>query len=221
MPCDPEQHHRRSIRLPGYDYAEPGACFVTICTKDRLCLFGEVVAGEMRLNAAGHIAHQCWSDIPNHFPHVQLDAFIVMPNHVHGILVIAHHAAPDDVGARHVGARHAVPLQPPAVTPPPTASRNPAVEQFGKPVHGSIPTIVRSFKSAATRHINILRGTPGAPVWQRNYYEHIIRTEDALRRIRQYIVTNPMRWHLDRENPDRTGRNPDEEMWFGSIPPNV
>lgn len=98
MPCDPEQHHRRSIRLPGYDYAEPGACFVTICTKDRLCLFGEVVAGEMRLNAAGHIAHQCWSDIPNHFPHVQLDAFIVMPNHVHGILVIAHHAAPDDVG---------------------------------------------------------------------------------------------------------------------------
>jgi len=117
---------------------------VTICTKDRLCLFGEVVAGQMRLNDAGCIAHQCWTDIPNHFPHVQLDAFIVMPNHVHGILVIAHHAAPDDVGARH------------AVPQPPTASHNPTVEQFGKPVHGSIPTIVRSFKSATTKRINAL-----------------------------------------------------------------
>jgi hypothetical protein len=95
------------------------------------------------------------------------------------------------------------------------ASPNPTVEQFGKPVHGSLPTIVRSFKSATTRHINILRGTPGAPVWQRNYYEHIIRNEDALHRIRQYIATNPLRWHLDRENADRTGRNPDEKMWFG------
>ncbi|GIW92825.1 MAG: hypothetical protein KatS3mg110_0866 [Pirellulaceae bacterium] len=220
MPYDQEKHHRRSIRLPGYDYAQPAAYFVTICTKDRLCLFGEVVAGEMRLNDAGCIAHQCWTDIPDHFPHVQLDAFIIMPNHVHGILVIAHHAAPNVVGARHalvmdgvrpVGARHAVPLPPPR-----TASHNPTGEQFGKPVHGSIPTIVRSFKSATTRHINILRGMPSTPVWQRNYYEHIIRNEASLQRIRQYIATNPIRWHLDRENPDCTGRNPDEEVWFGS-----
>ncbi|MCL6444977.1 MAG: hypothetical protein K6T83_16245 [Alicyclobacillus sp.] len=144
MKYDPEKHNRRSIRLKGYDYSQPGAYFVTIVTQDRACLFGGVVDAEMRLNDAGCIAHQCWTDIPNHFPHVQLDAFIVMPNHVHGILVIAHHAAPDDVGARH------------AVPQPPTASHNPTVEQFGKPVHGSIPTIVRSFKSATTKRINAL-----------------------------------------------------------------
>jgi len=196
MPYDPERHHRRSIRLKGYDYTQPGAYFVTIVTQNRACLFGEVVEGQMRLNEAVHLAQRCWTDIPNHFPHVQLDAFIIMPNPVHGILVIAHHAAPDDVGARH-----AVPQ------PPRTASHTPTVEQFGKPVHGSIPTIVRSFKSATTRHINILRGTPGAPVWQPNYYEHIIRDERSLNRIREYIVTNPLRWHLDHENPARTGRN--------------
>ncbi|GIV52421.1 MAG: hypothetical protein KatS3mg038_2942 [Candidatus Kapaibacterium sp.] len=226
MVYDSQKHHRRSIRLKGYDYTQPGAYFVTIVTKDRVCLFGQVVEGQMRLNAVGHIAQQCWTDIPNHFPHVELDAFIIMPNHVHGILVItdvgARHAVPPDVD---VGARHAVPLPtvplptapPPTVPQPPTVSIHPTVEQFGKPVHGSIPTIVRSFKSAATRYINILRGTPGAPVWQRNYYEHIIRNEDALNRIREYIATNPLRWQLDRENPDRTGRNPDEEMWFGTI----
>ncbi|GBD05453.1 hypothetical protein HRbin20_01036 [bacterium HR20] len=81
----------------------------------------------------------------------------------------------------------------------------------------SLGSFVAGFKSATTRQINEIRQTPRAPVWQRNYYEHIIRSDDALHRIREYIVTNPMRWHLDRENPDRTGRNPDEGMWFGTI----
>ncbi|GIW45213.1 MAG: hypothetical protein KatS3mg077_2495 [Candidatus Binatia bacterium] len=97
MPYDPERRHRRSIRLKGYDYTQPGAYFVTLCTLNRQCLFGEVVDGQMRLNEAGHVAQRCWADIPNHFPHVQLDAFIVMPNHVHGVLVIAHHV----VGAKN------------------------------------------------------------------------------------------------------------------------
>ena len=105
-----------------------------------------------------------------------------MPNHIHGIIVL------DGI----VGERHAVPLQPNA---------DPKhVEQFGKPVSGSIPTIVRSFKSAAARHINIRRDSPGIPVWQRNYYEHIIRDENALHQIRRYIIHNPLNWKTDEQN---------------------
>ncbi|MGC8719442.1 MAG: transposase [Thermodesulforhabdaceae bacterium] len=184
---DPTCHHRRSIRLKKYDYTQPGAYFITICTHERAHLFGEVVDGHMRLNNAGRIAEQCWRDIPAHFPHVELDAFVIMPNHVHGVLWIV-----DNVGARH------------AVPPPPTDH----VEQFGKPLPGSIPTIVRAFKSAVTQRINAWRNTPGAPVWQRNYYEHIIRDEYILNTIRQYIIENPLRWHLDRYNPDRIGNDP-------------
>ena len=180
---DPDKHHRRSIRLPGYDYTQAGAYFVTVCTWNRECLFGDVVDGEMRLNELGEIVRACWHEIPDHFPHVGSDEFVIMPNHVHGILVI--------VETNVVGARHAVPLQ------------NQCTEQFGKPLAGSIPTIIRSFKSAVTKRINDLRGTPGVSVWQRNYYEHVIRDEESLNRIRQYIVENPRRWHLDRENPDR------------------
>lgn len=176
MPCP----NRRSIRLQGYDYTQPGAYFITIVTQDRECLFGEVADGEMRLNEAGRVVEQCWLAIPDHFPRAALDAFVVMPNHIHGIVWI-------------VGARHAVPL--PGDVPIPT-------EQFGKPIPGSIPTIIRSFKSATTKRINEYRQTPGLPVWQRNYYEHIIRDDDELNRIRKYIANNPLQWALDRENPD-------------------
>jgi REP element-mobilizing transposase RayT len=89
MPYDPQKHHRRSIRLKGYDYTQPGAYYVTLCTEARQCLFGDVVKGEMRLNSLGHIAFTCWQAIPAHFPHVELDAFVVMPNHLYGILVIS------------------------------------------------------------------------------------------------------------------------------------
>jgi REP element-mobilizing transposase RayT len=163
--------------LREYDYSQTGAYFITICTHERICLFGDIMNGEMRLNDAGWIVQQCWDQIPEHSPHVELGEFIVMPNHVHGIIVIAE--------TPNVGARHAVPLP----------------EKFCKPVPGSIPTIVRSFKSAVTKRINELRNTPGAPVWQRNYYEHIIRNEESLNRIRKYIANNPTQWELDRENP--------------------
>ena len=106
MPYDPQKHHRRSIRLKGYDYTQPGAYYVTLCTKARQCLFGDVIKGEMRLNSLGHIAFTCWQAIPEHFPHVELDAFVVMPNHLHGILVIS-----DTL----VGATHASPLHHPNV----------------------------------------------------------------------------------------------------------
>ena len=105
---DREKHHRRSIRLKGYNYSQPGAYFVTICTHGRECLFGEVVDGRMRLNALGKIARQCWLEIPRHFPHAALDAFVVMPNHVHGIIWIVESQNDDSVGATDVivGARH-------------------------------------------------------------------------------------------------------------------
>jgi len=211
MPYDPEKHHRRSIRLPGYDYAQPGAYFVTICTKDRLCLFGEVVDGEMRLNNIGRVVKEGWFRSADIRQEVQLfpDEFVVMPNHVHGIIWIINDD--DDVGAtrrvaptrwvaHRVGATRRV-----APTDPPRG-----------PASGSIGAIIGQFKSITTKRINALRDMPGAPVWQRNYYEHIIRDERSLHRIREYIATNSLRWHLDRENPDRTGRNPDEEMWLGN-----
>ncbi|MEJ5342476.1 MAG: transposase [Thermogutta sp.] len=213
MRFDPERHHRRSIRLRGYDYTQPGAYFVTVCTQGRASLFGEVADGEMRLNEVGRIVQRCWEAIPEHFPHIELGAFVVMPNHVHGILVIT--GAPHDL----VGSRHAVPLQN-DVPPPNNAliSNNavPLQERLGKPVAGSIPTIVRSFKSAVTREVNALRGTPGAPVWQRNYYEHIIWNEESLQRIREYIWTNPLGWHLDRENPNPTGMD-DFDRWLAAL----
>ena len=189
MRYDPEQHHRRSIRLPGWDCAGAGVCFVTICTHGRACLFGEVVDGETRLSEYGQIVWACWVEIPAHFPHAEMDAFVVMPNHVHGIIMLVEQTG--------VGARHAVPLQ--NGTPP-------RMERFGNPVPGSIPTVIRSFKSAVTKRINALRDAPGAPVWQRNYYEHIVRDEEELGHIRECILGNPADWATDENNPDILNR---------------
>jgi len=141
----------------------------------------------MRVNAWGEIVQGCWHEIPMHFPYVELDAFVVMPNHVHSIIWI-------------MGARHAVPPQPHVNIP--------TAEQFGKPVPGSIPTIVRTFKSAVTKRIHETCAAFDTPLWQRNYYEHIIRNDRALEAIRQYIAENPLRWHLDRYNPTRAADDP-------------
>lgn len=182
MTFNSDIHHRRSIRLHGYDYTQAGAYFITICVHNRECLFGEVVDGEMRLNDAGRVVELCWQAIPEHFPHVELDAFVMMPNHLHGVVFIT--------GAT-VGATHASPLQTPSAP-------------YG-PRRGSIAAIVGSFKSAATKRINEQRATPGSPLWQRNYYEHIIRDENSLTSIRKYIVNNPLQWSMDRENPANVG----------------
>ena len=180
MTYNSEIHHRRSIRLKDYDYSRVGAYFVTVCAKDRSCLFGEIKNGTARLNEYGEIIMKCCHEIPDHFPHVRTDDFIVMPNHIHVIVFI-------------VGARRAVPLQ--------TVG-----EQFAKPVSESLPTIIRSFKSAVTRSSNIFRNSPGQPAWQRNYYEHIIRDDRELQIIREYIRYNPPKWDEDKENPERTSR---------------
>jgi len=176
------EHSRRSIRLDGYDYAVSGAYFVTICTQDHLCLLGEIVDGQMRTNASGQIVQETWRDLPNHYPHVELEAFVIMPNHVHMVIILTQ--GNDLVGA---GFKPAL-VHGPATTP--DASKR----------HG-LAEIVRGFKTFSRRQINKCRGIEGVPLWQRNYYEHIIRHERALNHIRRYILENPARWAQDRENP--------------------
>jgi putative transposase len=186
-------HSRHSIRLRDFDYTSPGAYFVTICARERGSPFGGVADGEIHRTREGQVACETWIGIPEHFLWVTLDDFVIMPDHLHGIIVIndrgggkrcegnvAAVASGDDVGAPH-----AVPLQ--------TIPRQ--TERFGRPVAASVPTIVRSFKAAATRRINELRGTPGAVIWQSGYYEHVVRDEEDLDRIRRYIADNPPRWN--------------------------
>jgi len=135
----------------------------------------------MKLSTIGNIVKHHWLEIPRHFPNVELDEFIVMPNHLHGVILLW--SDEDD----RVGARHAVPL----------------LERYGKPVSGSLPTIMRSFKSAVTKGVNEIRKTQGGTLRQRGFYEHIIRGEDDLNRIRQYVSENVLKWLFDKENPER------------------
>ena len=172
MPYNPDVHHRRSIRLKEYDYTQNGAYFVTIVTYQREPLFGEIVDGVMQLNEWGEIARREWFKTAELRPFVELyeDEFVVMPNHAHGILWMN-----DDVGAE----RRSAPTDMPHVTA------------------GSLGAIVRAYKSAVTYAINAARQTRGMVVWQRNYYEHIIRNDADLNRIRNYIVNNPLKWADD------------------------
>ena len=172
--------HRRSMGLQGYDYSQAGAYFVTCCTHERAFLFGDVVDSDMQMNDAGRVVERCWLAIPNHFPNTDLDAFVVMPNHVHGIVVIT-----DGL----VGAKNFSPL--PQNN---TAARRPT----GTP-SGTIGSIIRGFKIGVTKWFR--DNTDTDTVWQRNYYEHIIRNDESLNRIRQYVLDNPLRWAFDRENP--------------------
>ncbi len=174
-------HHRRSIRLQQHDYSQSGFYFITICTHNRFCLFGSIEHDAMRLNVQGEIAVACWSAIPDHFSHIELDEFIVMPNHVHGILRVVDN---DD------GARRGTACRAPTMTLP--------NEKFGVPVSRSIPTVIRSFKSAVTKAINdLFQSSARCVVWQRNYWERIVRDEFELQRIREYIRNNTVHWAAD------------------------
>jgi REP-associated tyrosine transposase len=172
---------RRSTRLPDYDYAGRGGYFVTLCTQGRMCLFGKVAEGKMLPNPLGEIVRDEWFKTADIRPHMRLhDAeFVVMPNHIHGIIWI---------------------LRDPSSTFVRATGRSPRQSPCG-PRPGSIAAIVAGFKSATTSRINRMRNTPGAPVWQRNYFEHIIRPGESLERIRRYILENPPRWAFDPENP--------------------
>lgn len=173
--------NRKSIRLPGYDYSKPGAYFVTICVKDHTHLFGSIQNSAMRENEFGKIVRKCWNDLPNHYPSVKLDAFVIMPNHIHGIIVILDDDHDDVVAGLK-----------PATTSAPTNTNTPKR-------HG-LSEIIRALKTFSARRINEMRNSPGISVWQRNFYEHIIRNEHALNQIRKYIEANPANWQLNNGN---------------------
>ncbi len=174
---------RRILRLRDYDYTQSGAYFVTIVAQDRACLFGEVVHQRVYLNEAGKMIEKHWLALPQRFSHIETDSFIVMPNHFHSILVVA-------------------PDQRAGTSPAPTAKHMGAV---------ALGHVVGAFKSITTW--DYARGVheQGWPrfrqrLWQRNYYEHVIRDEGDLLRARQYIDANPANWSLDEENPNVAGR---------------
>lgn len=183
-----QDHHRRSIRLKEYDYTQSGFYFLTICTHNRFCLFGAIEHDAMRLSKQGEIAVACWLAIPDHFSHIELDECIVMPNHVHGILRAG------DYRCTRLGTGWGTACRARTTT----AMEAAPIEQFGVPVSGSIPTVIRSFKSAVSKGINELSQSSGrCIVWQRNYWEHLIRDESELQRIREYIRNNPLHWATD------------------------
>jgi putative transposase len=275
MKFDPQKHHRRSIRLKGYDYAQPGAYFVTLVAWHREALFGEVVGGCVRLSALGRIVEEEWKRLPHHFPMICLDAFVVMPNHIHGIILItdtamgatrtaptdpivrATHPLPSDTSANviplpnepvdnHGGSPRRAPdgsatspdgsraptdpiIRATHPLPPDTSANviplpNEPVDNHGgsplpvplgpmdipdgSPLHapngpapGSLGAIIGQFKSRATKRIWALPEYAHTPIWQRNYYEHIIRNEAEWGRICEYIQNNPLRWYEDQMHP--------------------
>lgn len=208
-------HHRRSIRLQGYDYAQAGAYFVTICAQNRECLFGEVVDGAMILNDAGRMVEAIWEGLPDHFPFVELDQFDVMPNHVHGIIVVtgrrpAQGNLPSPTPGDHKDRPYA--------TFRATGSYKDRPYKAHGTLEGTVSRVIQAFKSITIHeYVMGVRLHEWRPfegrLWQRNYYEHIIRDEDSLNRIREYIATNPLRWELDRENPQRTGED-EFDQWL-------
>jgi putative transposase len=170
----PMRKNRKGIRLRYYDYSQTGGYFITICTYNRKYLFGQVANQQITLNEAGDIVRRCWVKLANRFVNIELDSYVVMPNHIHGIIRVKEN---------EVGAIHELPLQ--------RSQRRRML----------IPKIIGFFKMNSAKYINRSRDTTGHTLWQRNYYEHIIRTENELSRIRGYIQNNPLKWGLDREDP--------------------
>jgi len=171
-----EMRDRRSVRLQGYDYSSEGAYFLTICTHGRAPLFGMIRGDAMVANEFGHHVLSVWMDLPNHYPGLVVDAFVAMPDHVHGIATIV---GTDPV----VGAIHESPLR---------RDKSPPQRQRRRM---TISRLVGRFKMSTAKWINEQLGTRGQPVWQRNYHDHIIRDRMELDRIRSYIDDNPRRWH--------------------------
>ncbi len=178
--------HRHSLRLKKYSYSMPGAYFITICTYRKENILGQIIDGKIKLNVLGKITVREWLKTFQIRKNIQLDEYVIMPNHFHGIIILTD--CKD------------------------TMNRALANESFGKPIPGSIPTIVRMFKSAVTREIKRLDYPFFYSIWQRNYYEHIIRNENELDCIRKYIQENPLRWQYDKEN--QKGKPDDREKNF-------
>jgi len=175
---DEALRQRKPLRLRAYDYAQPGTYFVTTNTHDRVCWFGSIIEGVMQLSEIGQIVHEEWSAIPGHRADVELDAFVVMPNHVHGIVRILSKAR---------GEASLAPTKSNAGTSP-----------------GSLGAIVGSFKAGVSRRVALVLPESRVELWQSSYQDHIIRSEASLERIRDYIAANPANWAIDADNPSRT-----------------
>jgi len=198
MSTDREKH-RVSIRLRGYDYAQTGAYFVTICTHRRQCLFGEIHNGQMQVNEAGNMVQENWEALPGRFPFLVTDNFVIMPNHLHGIVCL-------------VGQEMMTAAAPSAAAPGEgeLVREEKTGEEYCHPQgtqSGTVGRVVQAFKSITThQYTQGVKQSGWSPfearVWQRNYYEHIIRHEDALDSIRTYIVANPANWADDADNPN-------------------
>jgi len=177
---------RKNIRLHGYDYSYPGIYFVTICTANRERLFGTIHAGRMCLNDSGKIVSGTWKKLPQRFPCVALDAFVVMPNHVHGIVLLHRRRSNTQTGAAS-----SAPTQPAA-----------------------LGDILRTFKSESAIRVNAILKRTARPIWQRNYFEYIIRSTSSLDKIRLYIRDNPSHWDSDPDNTGIRRSSFDEFPWF-------
>jgi len=167
MSYDPNIHRRRSIRLQGYDYSQAGLYFITLCCYNKSHLFGKVENDQMLLNDAGKIARDEWFKTPEIRPNIALAEFIVMPNHVHGIVVVKY----SEENAQST------------------------IQRLNGTSH-TIGAIVRGYKSVVTRKISLMSASL-TTVWQRNYYEHIIRTDESYHNIANYIINNPANWRSD------------------------
>ncbi|MFA4941840.1 MAG: hypothetical protein WC582_04610 [Patescibacteria group bacterium] len=182
-----------SPRLKGYDYAQAGYYFITICAKGRICWFGEIKNGEMAKSEIGEIAEKCWLEIPSHFPFVRLEEFIIMPNHIHGIIVIDDDcrdakSCVSTFNPTNVGDAKS------CVSTMWTKYKN----KFG-PQSRNLSSIIRGFKIGVK---NFSNQSKIDFLWQNRFYDHIVRNENELNKIRQYIVDNPLKWELDRNNPE-------------------
>jgi REP element-mobilizing transposase RayT len=197
---NPAIHHRKSIRLKGYDYSSPGYYFVTICTQNRVCLFGEIINGKMQLNDAGNMVDLQWATLPHRFKNIRIDEYSVMPNHFHAILEIV-----SPVGTPLVGA--------------PTGM---GVAGAGAPTRGApaLGEMIGAFQSIVT--VEYIRGVKTnnwqsfqKKLWQRNYWEHIIRNDQELMRIRYYIKNNPSNWNCDKLSSANGNRVQETIEYYG------
>lgn len=190
MPYDPHKHHRRSIRLKGYDYTSGGGYFVTICIQNGQCVLGQVVDGEMILSEWGEIVAKWIVWLEDHYDYVVLDEWCVMPNHIHLIIVLVKDEFVSDVKQ---GASRSVP-------PEKRVKRKP------------LGRLIGAFKTVSSKEINDLQGLSVVRFWQRDFYERVIRNERELNAIRQYIINNPANWQADKLNPS-TPSNQFNQNW--------
>jgi putative transposase len=199
MPYDPAIHHRRSIRLRDYDYAQHGAYYVTICVDQRECLLSRVVGTEIELSDAGRIVAKTWDDLPSRFPTVELDAFVIMPNHVHGILLIID--PPEQPGTASSAPTNSLQDVPEFVGAEQALPNNHPHDKSDTIERPTLGRIIQAFKSISAIACNRLLERSGVPFWQRNYWEHVIRDDHDLARLRRYIESNPGKWIDDTLNP--------------------